>query len=82
MKGEFEVFVECVVLAHGVLGLRCADGGHDKLIAFSSKRRGFCPSCGAREFCDEGRAHDDLRRVCAPRGQPLELRCWPDASCS
>jgi len=28
--------------------LRCADCGHDKLLAFSCKRRGFCPSCGAR----------------------------------
>lgn len=27
-----------------------ADCGHDKLVAFSCKRRGFCPSCGARRM--------------------------------
>ena len=35
-------------LARGFLRLRCADCGHDKLVAFSCKRRGFRPSCGAR----------------------------------
>jgi len=28
----------------------CGDCGHDKLLAFSCKRRGFCPSCGARRM--------------------------------
>jgi len=28
----------------------CADCGHDGLVAFSCKRRGFCPSCGARRI--------------------------------
>jgi hypothetical protein len=32
------------------LRLRCGDCGHDKLVAFSCKRRGFCPSCGARRM--------------------------------
>jgi ribosomal protein S27E len=36
--------------AHGFLRLRCGDCGHDKLVAFSCKRRGFCPSCGARRM--------------------------------
>ena len=30
--------------------LRCGDCGHDKLVAFSCKRRGFCPPCGARRM--------------------------------
>ena len=29
---------------------RCGECGHDKLLAFSCKRRGFCPSCGARRM--------------------------------
>ena len=37
-------------LAHGFLRLHCGDCGHDKLVAFSCKRRGFCPSCGARRM--------------------------------
>ena len=48
VKHEFEAFLECGILAHGFLRLHCGDCGHDKLIAFSCKRRGFCPSCGAR----------------------------------
>ena len=29
---------------------RCENCGHDKLLAFSCKRRGFCPSYGARRM--------------------------------
>jgi len=50
VKDEFDAFLECGILAHGFLRLRCADCGHDKLVAFSCKRRGFCPSCGARRM--------------------------------
>ena len=44
---EFEAFLECGILAHGFLRLRCGDCAHEKLVAFSCKRRGFCPACGA-----------------------------------
>ena len=47
VKDEFDAFLECGILAHGLLRLRCRDCGHDKLVAFSCKRRGVCPSCGA-----------------------------------
>ena len=50
IKDEFDAFMECGILAHGFLRLRCGDCGHDKLLAFSCKRRGFCPSCGARRM--------------------------------
>ena len=50
MKDEFDAFLECGILAHGFLRLRCGECGHDKLVAFSCKRRGFCPSCGARRM--------------------------------
>jgi hypothetical protein len=49
-KAEFDAFLECGILAHGFLRLRCGECGHDKLVAFSCKRRGFCPSCGARRM--------------------------------
>jgi len=32
--------------------VRCADCAHEKLVAFSCKRRGFCPSCGARRIAE------------------------------
>jgi Transposase zinc-binding domain/Putative transposase len=50
VKDEFDAFLECGILAHGFLRLRCGACGHDKLVAFSCKRRGFCPSCGARRM--------------------------------
>ena len=50
VKDEFDAFLECGILAHGFLRLRGGDCGHDKLVAFSCKRRGFCPSCGARRM--------------------------------
>ncbi len=50
VKDEFDAFLECGILAHGFLRLHCGDCGHDKLLAFSCKRRGFCPSCGARRM--------------------------------
>ena len=50
VKDDFDAFLECGILAHGFLRLRCGDCGHDKLVAFSCKRRGFCPSCGARRM--------------------------------
>ena len=48
VKDESDAFLECGFLAHGFLRLRCGDCWHDKLVAVSCKRRGFCPCCGAR----------------------------------
>jgi len=48
VKDEFDAFLECGILAYGFVRLRCAQCAHEKLVAFSCKRRGFCPSCGAR----------------------------------
>jgi uncharacterized protein (DUF983 family) len=50
IKDELDAFLECSILAHGFLRLRCGECGHDKLLAFSYKRRGFCSSCGARRM--------------------------------
>ena len=50
VKDEFDAFLECGILAHGFLRLHCGDCSHDKLVAFSCKRRGFCPSCGVRRM--------------------------------
>ena len=52
VRGEFEAFLECGILAHGFLRVRCAECAHEKLVAFSCKRRGFCPSCGARRMAE------------------------------
>jgi hypothetical protein len=55
-RREFDLLLTLVRHPQRVLTVvyRCdADGvecGHDKLLAFSCKRRGFCPSCGARRM--------------------------------
>ena len=32
--------------------MRCEDCHHERLVAFSCKRRGFYPSCGARRMAE------------------------------
>lgn len=49
---EFEDYLQCGRLEHGFLRVRCATCHHERLVAFSCKRRGFCPSCGARRMVD------------------------------
>jgi hypothetical protein len=51
-KIEFAAFLECGILAHGFLRVRCAECGHEKLVAFSCKLRGICPSCGGRRMAE------------------------------
>ena len=50
IEQELRAYLRCGILAHGFLRLRCDDCGHDRLVAFSCKRRGFCPSCGGRRM--------------------------------
>ena len=52
VEQELRAFLRCGVLAHGFLRLHCDDCGHDRLVAFSCKRRGFCPSCGGRRMAE------------------------------
>lgn len=49
---EFEDYLKCGRLEHGFLRVRCESCHHEKLVAFSCKRRGFCPSFGARRMAD------------------------------
>ena len=49
---EFEAYLQCGRLEHGFLRVRCETCHDEKLVAFSCKRRGFCPSCGARRMAD------------------------------
>ena len=50
IKDEFDACLECGILAHGFLRVRCNECAQEKLVAFSCKRRGFCPSCGAKRM--------------------------------
>ena len=52
VQREFTDFLKCGLLEHGFLRVRCESCHHEKLVAFSCKRRGFCPSCGARRMVE------------------------------
>ena len=56
VRQEFEDFLKCGLLEHGFLRVKCDSCRHEHLVAFSCKRRGFCPSCGARRMV-ESAAH-------------------------
>lgn len=47
---EFRDFLGCGVLARGFARVRCADCTFERLVPFSCKGRGFCPSCGGRRM--------------------------------
>ena len=50
VQREFEDYLTCGRLAHGFLRVRCSDCHAERLVAFSCKRRGVCPRCGARRM--------------------------------
>jgi hypothetical protein len=52
---EFEAFLRCGVLEHGFLRVVCEQCHAERLLAFSCKKRGFCPSCGARRMAESAR---------------------------
>ena len=48
VRSEFEAYLKCGRLEYGFLRVRCEDCHYEHLVAFSFKRRGFCPSGSAR----------------------------------
>jgi putative transposase/transposase-like zinc-binding protein len=52
VEREFRAFLRCGILAHGFLRIHCDDCGCDRLVPFSCKGRGICPSCGGRRMAD------------------------------
>lgn len=70
VEQEFRDFLTCGVLAHGFARLRCDACAFERLVPFSCKGRGFCPSCGGRRMTE--RAADLVDRV-LPR---VPVRQW------
>ena len=52
VEREFEDYLACGRLEHGFVRVKCDGCRHEHLVAFSCKRRGFCPSCGARRMVE------------------------------
>jgi hypothetical protein len=52
LEREVQELLRCGRLEFGCLRLACDDCGFERLVAFSCKRRGFCPSCLGRRMND------------------------------
>ena len=48
VERDLRAYLECGVLAYGLVRLRCPDCNESRQAAFSCKRRSFCPSCMGR----------------------------------
>jgi len=78
---EFEAYLKCGISAYGFLRLQCETCDEEKIVAFSCKRRGFCPSCCARRQA-EAAAHlvDEVLPLIPYRqfvlSFPIPLRYW------
>ena len=55
VKREFDAYLRCGDLREGFLRIHYTGCGRDRLVPFSCKGRGFCPSCGGRRM-EEGAA--------------------------
>ena len=83
VQQEFDAYLKCGRLEHGFLRVRCTQCHAERLVAFSCKRRGFCPSCGARRMVetaallvDEVLPRQPLRGVCRAGFRGGRLSGW------
>jgi Transposase zinc-binding domain len=49
-RRELEAYLDCGLLCRGFARLGCEETGESRLVAFSCKGRGFCPSCKGRRM--------------------------------
>jgi len=45
-------YLDCGILHNGFARVKCKDCGHEYLLAFSGRRRHFCPSCHQKKVVD------------------------------
>jgi ribosomal protein S27E len=86
---EFRDYLRCGRLEHGFIRVKCNGCRHEHLVAFSCKRRGFCPSCGTRRMIETVRSQLGLplriglaptklvARLAAEESGPSALRVVP-----
>jgi Putative transposase/Transposase zinc-binding domain len=85
VKRELYDYLQCGVLAHGFLRLGCDTCHQELLLAFSCKRRGFCPSCAGRRMAQTAAHLVEQVIPWVPTRQwvvsvPVPLRYWMAAS--
>ena len=52
VEQTFRRYLACGLPSEGLARVRCASCGSERLVAFSCKLRGVCPSCSARRMAD------------------------------
>ncbi len=78
---EFYAYLQCGILAHGFVRLGCDTCLHQMLLAFSCKKRGFCPSCAGRRMAQMAAHLVEQVIPWVPTRQwvvsvPIPLRYW------
>jgi hypothetical protein len=78
---EFYAYLQCGVLAHGFVRLGCDTCPHQMVLAFSCKKRGFCPSCAGRRMAQQAAHLVEQVIPWVPTRQwvvsvPIPLRYW------
>ena len=54
MKKVIYRYLDCGILHNGFARVKCGECGHEYLLAFSCKRRHFCPSCHQKRVVEFG----------------------------
>jgi hypothetical protein len=85
VEREFFDYLQCGILAYGFLRLGCDTCPKETLLAFSCKRRGFCPSCGGRRMAQTAAHLVECVMPWVPTRQwvvsvPMPLRYWMSSS--
>ena len=81
VQRKFYDYLQCGILAHGFLRLGCDTCKKEMLLAFSCKRRGFCPSCAGRRMAQTAAHLVECVIPWVPTRQwvvsvPIPLRYW------
>jgi hypothetical protein len=85
VQREFYDYLQCGILAHGFLRMGCDTCKKEVLLAFSCKRRGFCPSCAGRRMAQTAAHLVECVIPWVPTRQwvvsvPIPLRYWMSSS--
>ena len=85
MQRAFYDYLKCGIFAYGFLRLGCDTCQKEVLLAFSGKRRGFCPSCAGRRMAQTAAPLVACVMPWVPTrpwvvSVPIPLRYWMAAS--
>ena len=85
VERELRAFLDCGILANGFLRTKCEGCQFERAVAFSCKRRGFCPSCGGKRMAEVAEHLIEHVLPVAPYRQyvltlPFPLRFWSATS--